>query len=321
MGSMGGSKGSATGQPCHDRHRVVGEDLEPGHIEPGMAIGRSVAWQDGRVTDQAERFDRFASGYARYWAPVLAPAVRQLLDEAEPVAGRPERILDVGTGTGQLALGALARWPSATVVGVDVSTGMVAVAEAEAERVLGRHGRDRFSIEIAPADEIPFEDARFDLAVSSFVYQLVPNRGRAYREARRVLRPGGVLALVSWLDDDRVFRADQLFDEILERLDIEPRVFDGRPGDLLSVERAAGELRHAGFSDVSAHTGTIEHRFEVDDYVEFMADFDEESLFDELDPALRRRLESTLRDELARLTPDELTMRFPIVFAMGRRSR
>ncbi|HEU5225559.1 MAG TPA: class I SAM-dependent methyltransferase [Actinomycetota bacterium] len=273
------------------------------------------------MTDQADRFDRFASGYAHYWAPVLAPAVRQLLDEVEPRAGRPERILDVGTGTGQLALGALDRWPRATVDGVDVSTGMIAVARAEAERALGRRSRTRFSIEIAPADQVPFEDDRFDLAMSSFVYQLVPSRARAYREARRVLRPGGILAFVSWLDDDRVFRPDQLFDEILERLDIEPRVFDGRPGDLPSVERAAGELRHAGFSDVSAHAGTLEHTFGVDDYVEFMADFDEESLFDELEPAMRKRLETTLRDELTRLTPDELTMRFPIVFVMGRRSR
>lgn len=273
------------------------------------------------TTDQAERFDRFASGYARYWAPVLAPAVRRLLDEVEPVAGRPERILDVGTGTGQLALGATERWPRATVHGVDVSTGMAAVARAEAERALGAAAPSRYSVEIAPADDVPFEDERFDLALSSFVYQLVPNRSRAYREARRVLRPGGILAFVTWLEDDRVFRPDQLFDEILERLDIEPRIFDGRPGDLPSVERAAGELRHAGFAAVDAHAGTIEHRFGVDDYVEFMADFDEESLFEELEPELRRRLETTLRDELARLTPDEMTMRFPIVFVMGRRSR
>jgi ubiquinone/menaquinone biosynthesis C-methylase UbiE len=273
------------------------------------------------VTDQAERFDRFATGYAQYWAPVLAPAVRQLLDEVEPRAAEPERILDVGTGTGQLALGALARWPRATVVGVDVSAGMAAVARAEAERALGRQAGARFSIEIAPADQVPFEDARFDLAVSSFVYQLVPSRSRAYREARRVLRPGGVLAFVSWLEDDRIFRPDQLFDEILDRLEIEPRSFDGRPGDLPSVSRAAGELRHAGFADVSSHAGAIEHRFGVDDYVEFMADFDEESLFDELEPAVRERLETALREELARLTPDEMTMRFPIVFVMGRRSR
>jgi ubiquinone/menaquinone biosynthesis C-methylase UbiE len=272
------------------------------------------------MTDQAERYDRFASGYARYWAPVLAPAVGRLLDELEPRAGEADRILDVGTGTGQLALGALGRWPRAKVVGIDLSSGMTAVAEAEADRLLGRDGRARYSTEIAPADELPFEDGRFDLAISSFVYQLVQRRARALREARRVLRPGGLLSYVSWLEDRRIFRPDELFDDVLEQLDLEPRVFDGRPGDIPSVERAAGELRHAGFADVEAHAGLIEHRFSADGYIEFLSEFDEESLFDELEPEVRRRLESTLRHELARLSPDAMTMRFPIVFATGRRS-
>jgi ubiquinone/menaquinone biosynthesis C-methylase UbiE len=273
------------------------------------------------TTDQAKRFDKFASGYVRYWAPVLAPAVGRLLDELEPSIGTPDRILDVGTGTGQLALGALTRWPSSTVVGIDVSSGMARVAEAEAQRALGRAGRTRFSVRIAPADELPFEDAAFDLAISSFVFQLVTRRARAFREARRVLRPGGTLAFVTWLQDDRAFRPDEVFDAALEQLDLEPRVFDGRPGDLPSVDRTAGELRRAGFAGVSAHAGLIEHRFGVDDYVEFLSAFDEESLFEELEPDVRRRLESTLREGLVRLTPDEMTMRFPIVFATGRRSR
>ena len=273
------------------------------------------------MTDQAKRFDAFASGYVSYWAPVLAPAVRTLLDELEPLGLEPERILDVGTGTGQLALAALERWPRSTVVGIDVSSGMTAVAEAEAKRVLGRDGAKRFSIRLTPADELPFEDAGFDLAISSFVYQLVDRRARALREARRVLRPGGILSYVSWLEDDRAFRPEQVFDDILDDLDIEPRAFDGRPGDIPSVDRAAGELRRAGFADVAAHAGTIEHRFGVDEYVAFLSEFDEESLFDELEAAARERLESTLRDELARLSPDEMTMRFPIVFARGRRSR
>ncbi len=65
----------------------------------------------------------------------------------------------------------------------------------------------------------------------------------------------------------------------------------------------------------------LEHRFTVDGYVAFLREFDEETLFDELDPELRERLTGELRRRLARLTPEQLTMRFPIVFARGRRSR
>ena len=273
------------------------------------------------MTDQAERYDRIATGYARWWAPVLAPAVGELLDGVGSEIGEGARLVDIGTGTGQLALGALRRWPAATIVGVDASAGMRAVADAEADRALGASDRARFSSRVASADELPFDDGTFDVALSSFVFQLVPRRARALREARRVLRPNGLLAYVTWLEDDRVFVPDLTFDDVLDDVGIGAREGDGRSGDIPSVEIAAGELRHAGFAGVTARGGVLEHRFTVDGYVAFLREFDEETLFDELDPDLRERLTGELRRRLARLTPEQLTMRFPIVFARGRRSR
>ena len=273
------------------------------------------------MTDQGERYDRIAAGYARWWAPVLAPAVAELLDTFEPDIGDAKRIVDIGTGTGQLAIGAIARWPQISVVGVDASAGMRAVADAEADRLLVGPDRARFSSTVAYADALPFEDGVFDAALSSFVFQLVPRRARALREARRVLRPAGRLAYVTWLDDARVFLPDVTFDDVLEDLDIEPRGGDGRSGDIPSVERAAGELRRAGFADVTARGGWVVHRFGVEGYIAFLKEFDEETLFDELEPGLRRRLIATLRERLSALSSDQMTMRFPIVFASGRRSR
>ncbi len=273
------------------------------------------------MTEQAERYDRIAEGYARWWAPVLAPAVERLLDHATPLlpAGATE-VLDIGTGTGQLALGALARWPGVSVVGVDASAGMQAMADTFAEGAPAE-ARKRFRTEVAFADSLPFPDGAFELALSSFVFQLVPNRARALREARRVLRPDGVLAYVSWLRDDRRFTPDLIFDEVLESLEIAGREPGGRADDLPSVVRAAGELRRAGFADVAAWPDILEHRFTVDGYLGFLAEFDEESLFDELEPLVRDRLLATMRERLTALAADELTMRFPIVFASGRRSR
>lgn len=272
------------------------------------------------MTDQVERYDRLADGYASWWAPVLAPAVDRLLDRATPWLrhGSPS-VLDIGTGTGQLAIGALRRWPDLSVVGVDASAGMREMADLLARQALGDTG-GRFRSETAFADALPFADGTFDVALSSFVFQLVPNRARALREARRVLRPGGTLAYVSWLQDDRAFAPDMIFDEVLEQFDIDPGGPDGRSGDLPSVARAAGELRRAGFADVAADGDLLEHPFSVERYLAFLTEFDEESLFEELDPDRRERLLAAMRERLARLSSDEMTMRVPIVFASGRRS-
>jgi hypothetical protein len=72
---------------------------------------------------------------------------------------------------------------------------------------------------------------------------------------------------------------------------------------------------------VSAEAAELEHRFSPEGYLAFLSEFDEETLFEELDPALRERLLATMHARLAGLSPDDLTMRFPIVFAAGRRSR
>jgi ubiquinone/menaquinone biosynthesis C-methylase UbiE len=278
------------------------------------------AWHDAWVTELAERYDRVAEGYAQWWAPVLAPAVARLIDRAGPwLAEGPIRVLDIGTGTGQLAIGTLSRWPAVSVAGVDASTGMRDTALALAEQALGPSA-SRFTAEVAFADSLPFADQSFDLALSSFVFQLVPNRARALREARRVLRPGGVLAFVSWLRDNRAFTPDLIFDEVLDTMGIGAREPEGRSGDLVSVARTAGELRRAGYSNATAEREILEHRFTVESYLSFLSEFDEESLFDELDRKEREHLLSTMRRRLTALPDADMTLRYPIVFASGRHS-
>lgn len=273
------------------------------------------------MTDKATRYDELATRYDRWWAPVLVPGVRGLLDRvARLLEDGPVRAIDIGTGTGQLAFEALRRWPELNVVGVDASEGMRAMADGMADELLGP-GRDRFTSEVAFADRLPFPDSSFDAAISSFVFQMVPSRARALREARRVLRPGGVLAYVSWLQDDRSFEPDRIFDEELAALGFDEPEPEGRPGDIPSVERAVGELRRAGFSEAAAEREILEHRYTPHGYLSFLTEYDETSLFEDLEPDEREQLEKTMLRRLGRLSAEQLTIRYPIVYATGRRSR
>jgi ubiquinone/menaquinone biosynthesis C-methylase UbiE len=273
------------------------------------------------VNDQAERYDRIAAGYAQWWAPVLAPRATALLDRLDgAVAADTRRLLDIGTGTGTLARAALRRWPAVEVVGIDVSSAMAAAAEAEADRLLAPAERRRFATRVAPADSLPFPDGAFDAAISSFVLQLVPNRFRAIREAHRVLRSGGMLAYVTWLIDDRVFRPDVEFDALLDEIRVGAREHDDRPGDVPSVEGAVAQLRRAGFRHVEAEQAILEHGFSVDGYVSFLVEFDEEDLIASLSTADRNRLIGRLRERLEALPAEALVLRLPIVYASGVRA-
>ena len=70
---------------------------------------------------------------------------------------------------------------------------------------------------------LPFDDGAFDLALSAFVLQLVPSRYRALREMRRVLRPGGRLAYVTWLRGGERFAGDDEYEEARRDVGLESR--------------------------------------------------------------------------------------------------
>jgi ubiquinone/menaquinone biosynthesis C-methylase UbiE len=270
------------------------------------------------MTDQAERYDRIAEGYARWWAPVIAPAALAAINEvAGAIEAGATRILDVGTGTGTLAIELLRRWPQVHVTAIDASSGMVAAASAEADRLLTEEQRARLELRTAFADDLGLDDGSVDAAVSSFVLQLVPNRFRALREIHRVLRPGGVFGWVSWLAHDGIWAPDADFDDALEDVGEEPREWNDRPGDLPSPAAAATQMRRAGFAAVTARASELVHEFTIDGFVGFMAEFDEEDLVQHLEPDVRARFDHALRTRLARRRPEQLALRQPTVAVRG----
>lgn len=277
----------------------------------------------GGVGTISERYDRSAARYERWWGPVLAPAAMSLLDAVEVrLGGRASgQVLDVGTGTGTLARAAAARWPAARVLGIDASAAMLGVARGETERVLEASTMVRLSWRTGLAQALPVEDGSVDLALSSFVMQLVPRRADALREMFRVLRPGGLLGYVTWLTGGDPYEPDEVFEGIVddERLDDEVEPEEPRSGDLASATAAAAQLRRIGFREVAARPRVLEHRWTARSYLAFLERYDAADLFESLSAPRRRTLRDRTANALAGLPTDAFVWRAPVVTVLGRR--
>ena len=103
------------------------------------------------------------------------------------------RVLDLATGTADLAIQIARTVAGVTVVGLDPSGGMLAVGK---EKVAKGGLGDRVELVLGDAQALPFPDASFDGVTMAFGIRNVPDRPRALVEMRRVTRPGGRIAIL-----------------------------------------------------------------------------------------------------------------------------
>jgi ubiquinone/menaquinone biosynthesis C-methylase UbiE len=135
----------------------------------------------------------------RVYDPVVRFTTREghfkelLLDQAAPAPG--QRILDLGCGTGTLAIQVKQREPRAEVVGLDADAEMLSQARGKAEEA-------GVELELTEgfSTELPYEDGSFDRVLSTlFFHHLDPEPKRqSAREIARVLRKGGALHVADW---------------------------------------------------------------------------------------------------------------------------
>ena len=137
-------------------------------------------------------------------ADLLRPAAQDLIDACAISAG--QEVLDVGAGTGNLAL--LAAEEGASVVASDITPEMVEKGRARTEAA----GVDVEWV-VADAEELPFEDERFDCAASVFGAVFAPRPEVMIKELFRVVRPGNTVGLTSWGDYGAQAEVFRMFDE------------------------------------------------------------------------------------------------------------
>ncbi len=179
----------------------------------------------------ADLFDRLAPGYDEL-LPFFSSFGREIVAVLDPAPA--SELLDVGAGRGAVSAAAVSS--GCRVTAVDAAPHMVELLWREHPDVVAR---------VMHAESLDFPTDSFDIAVGAFVIHLVDNPAAALSEVRRVLRPGGVVAVTMpgpYEDGGRWDRFNALVAEY------EARVSTGEPfGRPLDVAVA---LRAAGFVDV-----------------------------------------------------------------------
>jgi len=141
-------------------------------------------------------FDRLAPT----WETRIGPHHLSALDRALEAVSPPRRVLDLGTGTGVVALALSERYTAAEIVGIDLSPGMV----EEARRKLLPELADRVRFDVGDASALNCPDGDFDLVVLS---NMIPFSD----ELARVVEPGGTLVLsFSRGDETPIYVAPEL---------------------------------------------------------------------------------------------------------------
>lgn len=238
--------------------------------------------------DSAERWERAAEGWAVHRAAFHSAAAAVstwMVDAIDPRPGH--RVLELAAGTADTGLMAAQRIrPDGTLIATDVAEAMLEAARARAREL----ELDNVEFRAMDAEWIDLPAADVDAVLCRFGIMLLADPAACAREVRRVLRPGGRLALATWTEREENPWAVVADDELI-RLGVMSPPEEGGPGQFsLSEPTKIEELvLDAGFGDV-----------EIDQVGLTFA-------FPDLDAWWDQMLDMTisLRDAVAALTPQQ----------------
>lgn len=202
-------------------------------------------------SELVDAFDRASADYDNVGVDFFAPIGEALLTAVGPAPG--EHLLDVGCGRGAVLFPAAdAVGESGLVVGIDLAPGMVSRTRAAAAH------RPQITVSVGDAGAPDFPAGSFDVVTASLVLFFLPDVAGALSAYRRLLRPGGRLAISSFAAHDPVYR---------QALTILERYAPGAPPQFQPppVFNSAESLREAvmaaGFAGTRVTEVAVESRF------------------------------------------------------------
>ena len=153
-------------------------------------VGYSTAFQD------AEYAERYAKSSARRNKRIARMFTNWLAQQGFEEG----TILDVGCGSGDIAIAIASTFPRARIAGMDLSEPMLKFSQSGAEKA---GVADRVSFRKGDAKSMPFEDKSFDVVISLNTFHLIDDPVGMLNEVERVLKPNGLLLVTdirrSWM--------------------------------------------------------------------------------------------------------------------------
>ena len=172
----------------------------------------------------------------------------------------PEVVLDVATGTGDVAFKLHSLLPSARITGIDLSAGMLNVARRKLEAM---PPEEQKLLAFGKADclALPYHDGEFDLITVAYGVRNFENLLQGLREMRRVLKPGGVLCIIELSCPEgkltglgyRIY-SRRLIPAVGRMVSGDSRAYTYLPESIAAApqrEAMAKLLREAGFTDIA----------------------------------------------------------------------
>ena len=148
-----------------------------------------------------------ARNYDRTWSFYIEATTQETLKRT-PMSAH-SRVLDIGCGTGELLRRLRAKYPDATLAGLDPVEQMLAVAR---DKLSGKE-----DLRVGYANALPWRTGSFDVVVSCNMFHYITHPIEALHEMGRVLRPGGVIVMTDWCDDYLACRLCNLYLRLTNR--------------------------------------------------------------------------------------------------------
>ncbi len=199
------------------------------------------------IDQKPEIWNRAAESYDTSFASFTALFAQDVLRLTN--VGPGQRVIDIGTGTGSLAI--IAAEMGAEVLAVDFSQGMIDHLQVK----IREKGMKLIRVAIMDGQDLDLKDNSFDIAFSVFGVCLFPDRMAGFRELHRVVRPGGLAAVVNWCALERSSLFTVIVGALKEVLPNLPAPKTPPPGlSLADPDLFKSEMQAGGFVRINLFT-------------------------------------------------------------------